>query len=527
MMESATARLVHAARESAPAKFFLALIDADFLEVKFVVMLAFVFGWHSRAWWLTLTGLLLLAALTAATLAFIVNIIGYWEGGKAVRELTKTIALRRSRFRRIEVVSDDELQLFFNYSHSDFPFRDKDAPILVTVYDFDAEVRSFRVQCFFNIWETSYVILNVKKPVSELKPLQRFIVYHEYSHGSLDGGRLWIWPIVHVSSAIGSVLLAAALVGLSWTGAVCAATVLATALFLGSSKIRRTKEAEAYADTYAAWVIWKQNPHEAVGVLARSIEDLSGRTSFPTREEKLTAAHRLASLRREREAMLAGETWDDRHKIWVRQIYAWRWYVYLNCALIALWCIPPFWANDFSLLHANAIGGAAFLAALALWYPLTYQGREFGRWMKYHLEVADMIDDRQILAMLEDVAPNSVEIVGEEETDLIISGTHSLEPDFARRLVPGDPGGANFPNFGHVQDLVTYCATAYSIYEITGKTGDFLDFFLDHDRKLKVVQRVIEKLRVLGLKRPADEIQVMLDRVLDYLTRPRAAPPPT
>jgi hypothetical protein len=523
MTTSVTAKLVDAIKESVLAKIFLALIEADFLEVKFVIVLAIIFGWHSQ--WVTLIALLLLVVLAVVTLAFITNIIGYWEGGKAVTELTKTVALRQSRFRQIEVVSDEELKLFFNYSHFDFPLRDKDAPVMVTVYDFDADVKSFRVQCFFNIWETSYVILNVKKPVAALKPLQRFVVYHEYSHGSLDGGRFWIWPIVHVSSAVGSVLLAAALVGLGWTGAVCAAAILATALFFGSSKIRRTKEAEAYADSYAAWVMWQQNPQEAVGVLERSIQDLQGRTNFPNREEELTVAHRLASLCRERAAMLAGENWDDRHKFWVRQIYIWRWYVYFNCAVIGLWCIPPLWRNDFSLMRADAVGAAAFFAAVLLWFPLTYQGREFGRWMKNHLEVADMIDNREILEILENVAPIAVEIVPEEEVDRIINGTHSLEPDFASRLVPPDQGNPNFPIFGHVQDLVTVCTTIYSIYEITGKTADFVDFILDNDRKVKIVQRVIDKLKVLGLKRSADQIQVMLDRVMDYLTRPKAASP--
>ena len=78
-----------------------------------------------------------------------------------------------------------------------------------------------------------------------------------------------------------------------------------------------------------------------------------------------------------------------------------------------------------------------------------------------------------------------------------------------------------FPIHQYVQDVFEVATVVISAYEVAGKWGDFADFILDNDRKLEIANRTVDKLRVLGLNRTADSLKAIVNKVLDYLTRPK------
>ena len=83
-----------------------------------------------------------------------------------------------------------------------------------------------------------------------------------------------------------------------------------------------------------------------------------------------------------------------------------------------------------------------------------------------------------------------------------------------------DPDNAAFISLEFLTQVVAIALAIQTTWEFVGFIDKVLEVALDHNEKLKIVERVIERLKQAGLEYPAARIQAWVDRILERLTRP-------
>jgi hypothetical protein len=80
------------------------------------------------------------------------------------------------------------------------------------------------------------------------------------------------------------------------------------------------------------------------------------------------------------------------------------------------------------------------------------------------------------------------------------------------------------PVYIFVHQIVAYCCVFYSVIDVVGKLDHVADILLDRNVQPKIVERAVEKLRLIGLNYTAEQVSSFKDKVLDYLTKPSSSP---
>jgi hypothetical protein len=120
------------------------------------------------------------------------------------------------------------------------------------------------------------------------------------------------------------------------------------------------------------------------------------------------------------------------------------------------------------------------------------------------------------------IIPDEAATISPQSLELLAQQIYHDDPRLTEQVkAQSDKFNPRAPIYLFVQEIVTYCCFIYSAYEVIGKIDNATTLLLDHNAQEKIVNRAIEKLRLIGLKYPAEKIEVLQDKVLDYLTKPK------
>ncbi|MBR0777695.1 hypothetical protein JQ625_22910 [Bradyrhizobium diazoefficiens] len=501
----------------------LFLIDPHWFEQKTLVFVLLYFSLHTYSIFYWAANAVLLSCLVGVLGSLSVSFIGYMRGANAHLEFIRLVTRTTSRFRQIQVINEEEL-------NSKFPtgFRDSlpemlrpKSPLFRVIHDRARGEDAFTVQSFPCVWETSYVVINRNRRVEDLTPGQRFPVYHEFSHITRDGVRILLWRDVHLMSCVATVLMSFVAFGGNALSAGLSAVFVLSGLWIWTDKRRQHVEAETFADKYELWGLEEDSRDDALKVAKDQIEHHSRMIASDGGNDGLTARHLLENMNKELKALSVRQTITQRLDAWSGSFYASRWYVYAACIIYALGMVAGVPYDSISMGWVYSALALLIVTVAYLLVGALLEERKYRRWIDLWLELGAMIDDGKMLDVVREVAPVAANAV-EEDIPRIIAAAHSLDRSFAEKLQPPKlTDQPHFPFHQYAQEVFVVATVVISTYEGAAKWSDFADFILDHDRKLEVANKAVDRLKGLGLNRTAASLESIVDKVLDYLTRPK------
>jgi hypothetical protein len=302
----------------------------------------------------------------------------------------------------------------------------------------------------------------------------------------------------------------------------------ASGCWIWLDKKRRSVESETFADKYALWVLARDSRADALRIADAQLKHHEQSiTAERSGHDGLIAAYLLKNAQREREALYGGQKWEQRVLEWSYQFYASRWYAYAVSFIFVGGILLERRTDEFSLSWTYATLAALTAGIVPLLIGSQRAELNYRRWITLWSEVGIMIDDKIILDIVRYVEPDSAANFDDADLQSFIGRVHSRDKSLGEITGSPDPNeeAQHFPLHQYAQDVVTVASTVFACYEVTGKAADFADFLINNDRKLAVVERTIRNLRELGLNAPANVVETVLDKVLDFETKPKERRP--
>jgi hypothetical protein len=125
--------------------------------------------------------------------------------------------------------------------------------------------------------------------------------------------------------------------------------------------------------------------------------------------------------------------------------------------------------------------------------------------------------------ILKAVFPNSTSAMSSDALRVLASRVYqtdtTLKQDIAARSAQFNPRA---PIYLFVHEIVIASCAIYTIYDIVGKIDKIAGVIVDRETQVKIMEKTIERLRQFGLSYPADKLQILVDKLLDYMTRPNS-----
>ncbi|MCK1741258.1 hypothetical protein IVA80_10355 [Bradyrhizobium sp. 139] len=132
-------------------------------------------------------------------------------------------------------------------------------------------------------------------------------------------------------------------------------------------------------------------------------------------------------------------------------------------------------------------------------------------------------DVERCIQIIRTLAPEEANAISHRSLEALAQQIYRKDPDLAEQVkAKSDRFNPRAPIYLFIQEIVTYCCVIYSTIEVIGKIDHAATLLLDREAQVKIVDCAIEKLRLIGLEYPAQKIEELRDRVLDYLTKPQS-----
>ena len=282
-------------------------------------------------------------SLVSATVAFLGILcctmangaISFSEGIRSLLPLARAIK-SGSQFKIISIIPESELSEKYGLLHRHFRrgVVAGHAGSLVILFDKTGKYRE--VQCAFNMFGTSYLIIPFEcTKLEDLQLGQKFMVLHELGHASFGGGEIWIGSKGTLFGAIITAAFGIYVADFGWYGA-AALVVLALNTLVTTRKVVIESEAEAFADRYALMQLAREDIDKAIAFAAEYLNHIEAvQAKLPPYEQLISRSRKqnlkiiLAGLRKRKEnrptLLLTNNVFDR------------RWPSYLSAALLFAW----------------------------------------------------------------------------------------------------------------------------------------------------------------------------------------------
>jgi hypothetical protein len=134
-------------------------------------------------------------------------------------------------------------------------------------------------------------------------------------------------------------------------------------------------------------------------------------------------------------------------------------------------------------------------------------------------------DVEKCIEIVKAIVPQEANAIPSQSLGLLAQQIYRNSPELAEQVkAKSNKFNPRAPIYLFIQELVACCCVIYSTIEAIGKVDKVATLLLDHDAQLDIVNRAIHKLRLIGLEYPAQKVEEMRDKVIEYLTRPKSSP---
>jgi hypothetical protein len=125
------------------------------------------------------------------------------------------------------------------------------------------------------------------------------------------------------------------------------------------------------------------------------------------------------------------------------------------------------------------------------------------------------------LKALRELRSEAASAISPETLEILLTEVHADDPELSNRIKARSGQFApRAPIYLFLHDIVSFCCAIYSVYDVVGKVDKITSVMIDKEVQTKILDRTLAKLRKLGLPYAAEKLEIILEQVLDYLTKP-------